>query len=111
MIDEIFAKVADYHMDHRGHVGFAVGAAAAFLFARSGADASVAGFFFELLFGNDNPAVEQLKFVTSLTGVPSFMLVAGGVVADLVIHKNRAEEKKKNEEQAARDNGPQPPAP
>lgn len=120
MIDEIFAKVADYHMDHRGHIGLAVGAIAGALFARSGADASVTAWFFEMLFGNDNPAVAQLKLVTSLTGVPSMMLVAAAVVTDAVIHKNRtaamdeAPEKKYNEEQISRDDeprGPQPPAP
>ena len=116
MIDEIFAKVADYHLDHRGHIGFAAGAVAAFLFARSGADATIAGLFFELVFGNDNLAVDQLKFVTGLTGVPSILLIAGGVVADVVIHKNRTDEQRKiNEEQVTRDandhQGPQPPAP
>lgn len=116
MIEDIFAKVADYHLDHRGHIGFVAGAVAAFLFARSGADVTIAGLFFELVFGNDNPAVDQLKFVTGMTGVPSLLLVAGGVVADVVIHKNRTDEKKKiNEEQISRDvndrQGPQPPAP
>lgn len=114
MIDEIFAKVADYHMDHRGHIGLAAGMAAGVLFARSGADASVVGLFFEMLFGHDNPAVQQLRLVTQFTGIPSMMLVAAGVVADVAIHKGRVtdKERKRNEEQVSRDiSGPQPPAP
>lgn len=114
MIDEIFAKVADYHMDHRGHIGFVVGAVAAVLSIRSGLDAAMAGFIFEMLFGGDNPAVDQLKFVADLSGAPSGLLIAGGVIADVVIHKSRVadKERQRNEEQISRDdNGPQPPAP
>lgn len=100
MLRQAFAKVADYHMNHRGHIGFGLGVIAAVLCARTGLDAMLVSLLAELLFGDDNPAVAQIGFLSSLTGVPSVAIIAGGVVIDAVIHQQR-----KN------DNGPQPPAP
>jgi hypothetical protein len=109
MIEDIFAKVADYHMGHRGHIGFALGIVGAVLCVRSGLDHTITGMALDFLLGSDNVAREQLQALSSLTGVPSMVIVTGAVVTDAVIHKRR--EADKAAEAPPEDKGPQPPAP
>ncbi len=113
MIEDIFAKVADYHMGHRGHIGFVAGIVGGVLCARSGLDYTITGMALDFILGSDNVAREQLQALSSLTGVPSMIIVTGAVVTDAVIHKKRAQEKAVTDkpEDKPEDKGPQPPAP